>query len=229
MTDQLSALRDVHRFFSKHLVYPIVLSSLLAYAIWLLRILRSDEVEYAFLPGNLLLAWIPYLFSVIVGILHDHQRGRLWLLIVPFLLWLAFFPNAPYLVTDLLHLDPRPPVPMWYDIGLFASFAWTGCLIAVISLNIMQSAVKSYFGSLASWMFVTTTVVLSGLGIYLGRFLNWNSWDLFFQPQEIIGDVLIRVIHPIRFMQIYGVTLMFAAFLLVCYVTFISVQHREFK
>lgn len=176
-----------------------------------------------------MLAWIPYLFSLLVGLLHRRFPGQWWLLIAPFVFWLIFFPNAPYVVTDLLHLDPHPPVPIWYDVGLFASFVWTGCLIAVTSLNIMQSAVRSYLGSVASWMFVAATVVLSGLGIYLGRFLNWNSWDLLFEPRQVFTDVLIRVIHPIRFMQIYGVTLMFAAFLLVCYLTFISVQQRERK
>ena len=67
----------------------------------------------------------------------------------------------------------------------------------------------------------------TGLGIYLGRFLSWNSWDLIFAPQDVFADVLVRVIHPVRFIQIYGVTLMFAAFLLVCYVTLVSVQQRE--
>lgn len=229
MSVQLSTFRDLHRFLSKQLVYPILLSTLLADAIWFGRLFRSDQFEYAFLLGNLLLAWIPYIFSILVVVLNSKYPGRWWLLISPFLFWLIFFPNAPYLVTDLLHLDPRPPVPIWYDIGLFASFVWTGCLIAVISLNIMQSAVKSYFGRAASWLFVAGTVLLSGLGIYLGRFLNWNSWDLFFQPRAILYDVLIRMIHPIRNFQIYGVTLMFASFLLVCYLTFVSVQHREIK
>jgi uncharacterized membrane protein len=226
---QSLTLRDVHRFLSKQMVYPIVLSTLLACAIWFGRLFRSEFIGYAFIPYNLLLAWIPYLFSLVVGILHSRYPGRWWLLVAPFVFWMIFFPNAPYLVTDLLHLDPAPPVPVWYDIGLFASFVWTGCLIAVISLNIMQSAVKSYIGAIASWLFVAGMVVLSGLGIYLGRFLNWNSWDLFFKPREVFADVLIRVIHPIRNPQIYGVTLMFAAFLLVCYLTFVFVQQRERK
>lgn len=227
MSSWSTRLVNFHRFLSSHLVYPVLLSSLLAYAIWLARIIRSGQVEYEFMPFNLGLAWIPFLFSLVVGYLHRRFPGHWWLLLFPFLFWLIFFPNAPYLVTDLLHLDPNPPIPVWYDIGLFASFVWTGCLIAVISLNIMQSSVKSYFGSLASWLFVAGTVVLSGLGVYLGRFRNWNSWDLILQPREVLADVLVRVIHPIRYMQIYGVTIMFAAFLLVCYVTFVSVQQRE--
>jgi uncharacterized membrane protein len=227
MSDRPLAFSDVHRFLTKQLIYPILLSSLLASAIWSARIFRTGTTEYAFLPWNLFLAWIPYLFSLLTIYLHKRHPGKWWLLLSPFLLWLIFFPNAPYLVTDLLHLDLRPPVPMWYDVGLFASFVWTGCLIAVTSLNIMQAAVRSYLGSFASWLFVAVTVVLSGLGIYLGRFLNWNSWDLLFEPQQILSDVLIRVVHPIRYMQIYGVTLMFAAFLLVCYLTFIFVQQRE--
>jgi uncharacterized membrane protein len=229
MSSRFQFWRSLHRFLSRQLLYPIVLSSLLASAIWFGRIYIGHHVEYAFLPWNLFLAWVPYVFSVIVGFLNQRYPGRGWLLLLPSLFWLTFFPNAPYVVTDLLHLDPRPPVPIWYDIGLLAAFVWTGCLIAVVSLSIMQTAVKSYWGSVASWLFVLSTIVLSGLGIYLGRFLNLNSWDLFIQPQDVLADVLVRVLHPIRHSQIYGVTLMFASFLLVCYLTFISVQQRERK
>jgi uncharacterized membrane protein len=67
---------------------------------------------------------------------------------------------------------------------------------------------------------------LSGLGIYLGRFLELNSWDLFFHPRVIMLDIINRLIHPVQNEQAYGVTLMFGAFLFMCYLTFISVQNH---
>lgn len=229
MSSRLSPVRATYRFLSDKMAYPILLSSLLGLVIWFVRTLVSQRIEYDFLPWNLFLAAIPYLFSLIAWHMHRRHPGQWWLILAPFVLWLIFFPNAPYLVTDLMHLNPEPPIPAWYDITLFAIFVWSGCLFAVISLNIMHSVVESFVGSLAGWLFVAATVVLSGLGIYLGRFLSWNSWDLLFDPQAVLGDVLFRLVHPIRYVQIYSVTLLFAAFLLVCYLTFISVQQREGK
>jgi len=86
-------------------------------------------------------------------------------------------------------------------------------------LRAMQMLVKTLAGSIASWLFVASVVGLSGLGIYLGRFLNWNSWDLFFHPYHVLTDVAIRLVHPLSHLQTFGVTFLFAAFLLVCYLT----------
>ncbi len=148
---------------------------------------------------------------------------------MPAALWLIFLPNAPYIITDLWHLDERRPVPMWYDIGMLASFAWTGLFLAVASLNAMQNVIKDYFGRIVGWLFAFGAIGLSGLGIYLGRFLNWNSWDLIFQPHDVLGDIVARFAHPIKYSQAYGVTLLFAAFFLVCYLTFISIEHRKMQ
>ncbi len=227
MQSRLTFLRNLHHFLSRNLFYPLALSTLLTLAIWQARTWRSPDWNYHFIPWNLFLAWIPYAFSLVVVLLHKRFPGQWWLLVIPFVFWLIFFPNAPYTITDLLHLDERPPVPFWYDVGLLATFAWSGCFLAVVSLNIMQHVVKSYWGNLASWLFVASSIMLSGLGIYLGRFLQLNSWDLFIKPQRIFMDIAVRVLHPIRYQQTYGVTLMFASLLLVCYLTFVSVRQRE--
>jgi uncharacterized membrane protein len=224
---QFTFLRRVHHFLARHLFYPLALSTLLAVALFFGRAVRDPDWHYRFMLWNLFLAWIPYGLGLLLASLHGRFPRQWWLLAIPFGFWLIFFPNAPYLITDLLHLDERPPVPLWYDIGLFVTFAWTGCFLGVVSLNTMQALVRSYLGRWASWLFVASMVTLSALGIYLGRFLDWNSWDLFIHPRTIVADVLARVLHPISNPQIYGFTLMFAAFLLVCYLTFISVQQRE--
>jgi uncharacterized membrane protein len=172
-----------------------------------------------FLVWNLFLAWLPYLGSLWTTYLYRRQSRRWWSLLLPSLLWLIFFPNAPYLVTDLLHLQSRAPVPIWYDLGLLSTFAWAGLFLAIFSLRTMQMLVKTLAGSLTSWLFVASVLGLSGLGIYLGRFLNWNSWDLFFHPFDVLSDVAIRLAHPLSHLQTFGVTFLFAAFLLVCYLT----------
>jgi uncharacterized membrane protein len=148
---------------------------------------------------------------------------RRWPLVAFGGLWLAFLPNAPYLVTDLMHLGPRE-MPIWYDVGLLATVAWTGCFLGVTSLHTVQRLTDALYGRLAGWLLVVGAVWLTGLGIYMGRVLRWNSWDLVLAPQTVLADVLVRLRDPLGNLQTYGVTLMFGAFLFVCYLTFVSLQ-----
>jgi uncharacterized membrane protein len=215
----LARLAAVHRFLAANALYPLVLSSLLAVSLLAGRFYLSRTVTYTFLLWNLFLAWIPYASSLWAGRLHDRHQGRWWLLIVPGALWLAFFPNAPYILTDFWHLTERAPVPMWYDIGLLASFAWTGLALAVYSLRTMHRLVAHYTGRVAGWLFAAAVMGLGGLGIYLGRFLRWNSWDLVVNPTELLADVAVRLADPLSYPRTFGVTLLFAAILFVSYLT----------
>lgn len=221
-------LKHLHHFLSSQLFYPLLLSSGLALSIFLVRVLISGSyLVYANLVWNLILAWIPYLFSMLVAVLHRSLPKKWWWLIIPGLIWLVFFPNAPYLVTDFLHLEQRPYIPIWYDILLLASFSWTGIFLAITSLRTIQATVKDYLGLFASWIFAGFTLVLSGLGIYLGRFERWNTWDLLFHPKSILADIARRVVNPLDHLGFFGFTILFTAFLVICYWMFVSLRHLD--
>ncbi|MCP4540890.1 MAG: DUF1361 domain-containing protein [Chloroflexi bacterium] len=216
---QVRCLYRTHRFLMRQSLYPLLLSSLLAVTLFVGRVYRSHNASYASLVWNLFLAWIPYFFSLWADRLCHRHPSRWWRLIIPGALWLLFFPNAPYIVTDFGHLRERPLVPLWYDIGMLATFAWAGLFLAVFSLQTMQRLVRQYVGSALSWVFVTIVLGLSGLGIYLGRFLRWNSWDFFLRPKRVLRDIIVPLLNPWSHPRVFGVTFLFAAILLVCYLT----------
>ena len=216
----------IHRFLVEHHFYPLVLSSALAIGLWAFRSEWWTPRIFRFLVWNLFLAWLPYLWSLWALSIHRRQPQRWWLMLLPGALWLLFFPNAPYLVTDLIHLRSYPPVPLWYDIGMLISFAWAGCFLAVASLYNMHQIFRDYAGRALSWLIVVGLMGLCGLGIYMGRFLRWNSWDILLYPIDILSDIAHRLAHPFSNLQTYGVTLLFTAFLFVCYWTFISLKQR---
>jgi uncharacterized membrane protein len=220
-------LQNTHQFFRCQLLYPLLLSSALAVCLLGARIWYTHRVTFFFLSWNLFLAWIPYLCSLWITSLHQRAPLRWWLLILPGIPWLLFLPNAPYIVTDFLHLQERPLVPFWFDIGLLATFAWTGCFLAFASIRAMQDVVQDFLGRWASWFFVLSTMALSGVGIYLGRFMNWNSWDLILRPRAVLSNLVDLFAHPLRNPQPFGVTMLFAAVLLVFYLTLASIETRQ--
>ena len=137
------------------------------------------------------------------------------------------FPNAPYIFTDLIHWRNRPPVmPWWFDLGLVLMFALAGCFAGIVSLKMMHDLVRRAVGGVGGWAFVVIVAMLSGFGVYLGRFERWNSWDILTQPRRVIMTTLYKSLHPHLFDRTFGVTLMFGAMMLVTYVMFVSIPNR---
>jgi uncharacterized membrane protein len=212
-----------HRFLARQSFYPLALSTLLGFAFLAGRIYLSRHLTYSFLLWNVSLAWIPYLASLCVLALYQRGRKRLWL--IPAAVWLVFLPNAPYMVTDLLHLGEHLPVPLWYDIGLLTTFALAGLCLAFASLRTMQAVIQQSAGAAAGWLCALAAIGLSGFGIYLGRFMNFNSWDVLTQPDDVALVIARRMLYPHP--QTYGVTLMFAAIVFVFYLVFMSARGRQ--
>jgi uncharacterized membrane protein len=220
-------LRKIHQFLVEHSFYPLVLSSLLASSFFAWRYFYSHSTNYINLMWNLILAWIPYGLSLISAMLNKSKRQVWPLLVLLGVGWLAFFPNAPYLVTDFYHLGWRPPMPLWYDIGLIAVFAFTGCFLAIASLRTMHLLVEEYLGSLLGWLFVLIALGLAGLGVYLGRFGRWNSWDLLLHPRSLLKEIAMQVLNPLDNLGFVGFTLMFTSIMVVFYLMFISSKPRS--
>jgi uncharacterized membrane protein len=213
----------IHRFLVRHAFYALALSSMLAIAILAGRVTRAQQGSYIFLVWNLFLAWVPYGWSLWAAAIQRRYPYDWWRLLLPGALWLLFFPNAPYIITDFVHLRERLPVPLWYDIGLLAAFAWSGCFLAVVSLQTMQRLVRQLCGTLVSWLFVGASIALSGLGVYLGRFERWNSWDLLLSPHDVLLAAARPLLFPFSHIRPLGASAMFATILLVCYVVFVAV------
>ena len=181
------------------------------------RVHYTSTVTFVFLVWNLILALIPYLISTLLVLYHDRIKTT-WLLVLPIMAWLCFFPNAPYILTDLFHLHPRVGVPYWYDLALILFFAWNGLMLGYASLSDIHGIVSKRVGSWAGWSVTIIFLVLAGFGIYLGRYLRWNSWDVISSPTDLMNDIVLRIIHPTSYPHTYGVTIVFSAFLILGYI-----------
>lgn len=173
--------------------------------------------EYSWFLLNLFLAWLPLLFSTLF---IQHQKHKVFLTgkrILFGILWLLFYPNAPYIVTDIIHLgEAFNSVPVWFDFILITAFAVTGLLIGYVSLAQLHDVVRRRWGMTVGWIFVGSITVVTSFGIYVGRILRWNSWDMVTHPGLLMSD-MIRLIHPVVEPSVIMIILTFSVGLLALY------------
>ena len=196
------------------LVTASVVSVLLARA----RMAYSNTNDYSTLIWNLSLAWIPFIFASIAYLVSWSRRLLFLVLPVCVFIWLIFFPNAPYILTDFEHLSTNANnAPVWYDVLMLIWFAWTGLLLGLVSLHFMQEIVTHAFGRITGWVFTFLVTVLSSIGIFLGRFYRWNSWDILGDPLPIAHDIWGWLRHPFANLRVYGFTLLYTTLFLFVY------------
>ena len=189
------------------------------------RIVWTGHLRYAFLVWNLFLAWLPLAFALLACEKYRNGSGRNWHFLGLAAAWLLFFPNAPYIFTDLIHLMTRFYGHFWVDMVLILICALTGLVLGFVSLYLMQSIVTRIFGRLASWFFIAAVAGVSSFGIYLGRFLRFNSWDVIFKPVELYRGIGHWTTAPLATSNPAGFLVLFAAFLFITYVMLYGLTH----
>jgi uncharacterized membrane protein len=210
----------VFQFLARNRVLvSLALASGIAVLMLSARVLISGRLHHGYLAPNLVLAWVPLMMAELASRKNSRWRS----LLIVGVLWLLFFPNAPYLVTDLVHLRPRPPVPLWFDVVLLQFFIWIGLCLAFASLQRMQAVVAQKWGYLSSCAFSVCALGLAGFGIYLGRVKRWNSWDLLINPFDLMADILGMLWSPWDHGGAILFTVVFAAFLISAYITLLAI------
>lgn len=204
-------------------LFMLLLASILATSLVVVRWLYSGRLAFVFLVWNLFLAWLPLLMALAAATLRRFPAVS-WAIGAG---WLLFLPNAPYLLTDLIHLGRWGDAPFWYDLLLLLVFALTGLLLGFVSLKIMHELVHAFWGHFAGWLFAISTLSLSSLGVYIGRFLRWNSWDILLQPGQILGDLLALLSQPWAHRQAYIFSLALTVVLVCGYVVVHSSPVQE--
>lgn len=189
------------------------------------RVVYTDTTRHSGLIWNLFLAWIPFILAYFAHILS--WKRLLVYFAIPFIavLWLLFFPNAPYMLTDLQDLarGAGKEAPLWYDVIIVVWCSWTGTLLGVISLYLMQDIIARTFKHWLGWVFVFFISAAGSFGVYLGRFVRLNSWDILQNPTETAVEILGIVIDPSR--RLAAFTLAYTFFFLFIYLLLYSFSH----
>jgi len=195
----------------------LIALSALCIALVCVRVTMKEETRFSFLIWNLFLAWIPFFITSLAAGLQAGKRNR-WAIFLVFPAWLLFFPNAPYIITDLLHLKGYSQNILWFDCLLIFLFAFTGLIVGLHSLQKAYGLFRHYFNAPAAWLLILSCSVLSGFGVYLGRYCRLNSWDLFHKPFWSAGRIIHQFDNPLS----VQVTLVFGFILFGLY----SIYHH---
>ena len=202
------------------------ITSVLCFTFSIFRYAYSDTSMFLFLNWNLFLAFVPWALSSLVMLKPNIQRKKRTIVALLFT-WLVFFPNAPYILTDLFHLNHNSSMPIWFDLVLILSFAWIGLVYGILSLWDLEQLLLKHIRPIWTSILSSGFLFLASFGIYLGRYLRWNSWDIVNHPSGVIYDISDRVLHPFDHPRTWGVTLFMGIFLNMVYWAFKLIRKRK--
>ena len=202
-----------------HKIHRVILYfSLFCLVLNIYNIFVFKTLYPSYLSWNLLLAFIPYLIAIYLA-QTIKRKGKTWkwtrgLLVF---LWLIFFPNCIYLITDFVHLYQQTYLPVWFDIAEIFSFTFIGFLLGFLSLYKIEKIITKKFNSKYSIAFIITSIFLADIGVYMGRNLRWNSWDLFVHPWQIITNVIYNLANLSNFLNFISMVLVFSSMFIGIY------------
>lgn len=180
------------------------------------RVVYTGKHTFIWLIWNLVLAWIPYVISSWLQQRPAVQTNRLKFAAVS-LVWLLFIPNSFYILTDLFHLGKFSNVPNWFDLTLIISFAWNGLLLGVLSVRQMEKIILPRLRGRHELFFIYPIMWLNALGVYIGRYPRFNSWDILTNPFKLITYLTELICHPIQWKYAWGMVACFSIFMTLVY------------
>jgi uncharacterized membrane protein len=193
------------------------LMSLFCLALFAARAVWTGKSQYFFLNWNLLLAAIPWAATSIAKLFKGKAYYFAMILIFP--AWLIFFPNSPYILTDLYHMGMYPGVPMWLDLIHILCYAWTGLLFGFFSLMDIEEVLGCFLGRIAPKICSAIFLFLAGFGVYLGRTLRWNSWDILYAPRNLLSSIWTMASNPSSNKEAWAMTILLGLFLNAVYLS----------
>jgi len=190
------------------------------------RQIITGKPTYNFLYKNLLLAAVPWFISLIVSTKFIAEKPKI-LTVALFIIWLLFFPNGPYIITDLYYLKNHPERMFWYDLIMLLLFSWTGLLFGFFSMDGMIEILNKKSSKVKKILVPCGLLFLCAFGIYLGRDLRWHSWEIFLAPRKFFQDIIDRFFNPIGHRRTWGFTFLVGIFLNIIYWTLKIIRKND--
>lgn len=213
----VKSLLEKLKIFKIEVPKAILFLIIVASSMNLLRIIVWGKMSFVYILWNLFLALVPFVISLVLLHLYKTKYFNKVVWSVGLVLWVLFLPNAPYLITDIIHLGATKAVPLIYDSLLLFSSALLGLVLAFSSLSHIEDILRQTFSNKKTALIMVFIIVMVSFGMYLGRYLRFNSWDIFINHYALLKD-LWRVLSNLAIhKEVYLFTLMYSFFLFFSY------------
>jgi uncharacterized membrane protein len=196
----------------------LLIASVFSLSLLAIRIIKTSRLSYGFLAWNLFLAYVPYFLSEWLCKHPQISASRIKLICLLFA-WIVFMPNSFYILTDLFHLNNISKADSWYDLTLILSFAWNGVLFGILSIYKMELLLKNTKGKFIAGFVICVVMWLNAFGVYIGRFLRFNSWDIFVNPFSLVSEIVQIIFNPYDYRYVWAMSFCFAFFMAILYYT----------
>ncbi len=177
----------------KKYLTTLVISTICCVSLLLIRNAVVGNKDYNFLLWNLFLAIVPFIVAFLLEIFY--KKLNTLFLIVGGCLWILFYPNAPYMVSDLIHVDKASSIVL-YDTLIIFSLSILALFFGFYSLRLIYVIIKRKKNHKFALSVIGFCILLSSFGIYLGRILRLNSWDVFTKPIQT-ATIIFEHLFPI--------------------------------
>ncbi len=177
------------------LIFSLLLANGVSLLLFLLRVIDASNTRYWFLIWNLVLAWLPLVFVLLLLYRLQHSPWRNAANIALTIAWVIFLPNSFYIVSDLIHLQTTTEVGVLYDAVLFTSFIFNGFLGGFTSLYLVHNELDKRLKARTAHLIIAGVLLICSFAVHLGRTLRWNTWDVFLHPTGLLFDVSEQVVN----------------------------------
>lgn len=198
----------------------IIIILILATILNILRVFLFETYSFIYLFWNIFLAFVPFFISSLLILNTKKEDIFRPIFIIGFILWFLFLPNAPYVLTDFIHLGRIHGVPVMYDIFVIFSSAWVSLLMGLYSINHIEKIILLKFSKRIVNIIIPTIILFASFGIYLGRYFRFNSWDLFTGYSSLFSTIWDIFTKSNHYINVYYYTILFFAFIYTFYLCF---------
>lgn len=194
-------------------ILALVFASLSSVGLYLATVIANNSWDYGWLIWNLTLAWVPLILATAIVRLLRKRRWSSWQAIALTVAWLLFLPNSFYIITDYLHLFGEQRPEFMLDLAMFTSFAVNGVILGYASLYMLHQQVRSRISGHLGLLLVGAALLVSSYGIYMGRFLRWNSWDVVVNAPVVLVDISNSILYSYQhiFSTVFGFFVLLAS------------------
>jgi len=213
-------------FYKINIPKSIIILIILSLFLNIFRIIIWGKFSFIYILWNIFLAILPFIVSSSLLNANNNKGLTNTIFIICGFIWLLLIPNAPYIITDFIHIGEVRAVPALYDSFLIFSSALTGLLLGMYSINHIEVILKTRYSKKISSIIMMLTIFIISFGMYLGRFLRFNSWDVFARPEAFFLGVKEIFTNINNLVEALLYTILFFFFILLTYISWKSIQTK---